>query len=229
MLSEALAIIYCAMIFAIVYCQNQRWENCHLVRVIANSCSLEVVSFGCNYPFIRSLGISFIRKLLAPAMFLANWLKAGFPQEQERAPLSSAQEEPSMLEDENAGRRSIVEEPGRTRSSALLEPSGSGSHGSRLSGASSLDRPCLPLQRRQKRWQVHCLRTARPAPLRRRASSVQRSRGSSSSHFERPSRAKMARCRKRWQVRCFRGQTEPADRVSYCLERRSRQYIFCVN
>ena len=74
------------------------------------------------------------------------------------------------------------------------------------------------------------------APLRRRASivqrsrgGVQRSRGSSSSHFERPSRAKMARCRKRWQVRCFRGQTEPADRVSYCLERRSRQYIFCVN
>ena len=107
MLSEALAIIYCAMIFAIVYCQNQRWENCHLVRVIANSCSLEVVSFGCNYPFIRSLGISFIRKLLAPAMFLANWLKAGFPQEQERAPLSSAQEEPSMLEVENAGRLSV--------------------------------------------------------------------------------------------------------------------------
>ena len=197
MLSEALAIIYCAMIFAIVYCQNQRWENCHLVRVIANSCSLEVVSFGCNYPFIRSLGISFIRKLLAPAMFLANWLKAGFPQEQERAPLSSAQEEPSMLEDENAGRRSIVEEPGRTRSSALLEPSGSGSHGSRLSGASSLDRPCLPLQRRQKRWQVHCLRTARP-PWRRRASSVQRSRGGvqrsrggSGCHFERPSNPKL--------------------------------------
>ena len=67
-----------------------------------------------------------------------------------------------MLEVENAGMRCIFEEPGRTRSSALLEPSGSGSHVSRLSGASSFDRPFLPLQRRQKRWQVHCLRTARP-------------------------------------------------------------------
>ena len=159
-------------------------------------------------------------------------------------PLSSVQEEPSMLEVENAGMRCIFEEPGRTRSSALLEPSGSGSHVSRLSGASSFDRPFLPLQRRQKRWQVHCLRTARPINFERPcgderpassgaegASSgaegaraaisnapsrggVQRSRWSSSSHFERPSRAKMARCRKRWQVRCFRGQTEPADRVN---------------
>ena len=58
------------------------------------------------------------------------------------------------------------------------------------------------------------------APWRRRASSVQRSRGGvqrsrggSSSHFERPSRAKMARCRKRFQGQCFRGQTESADRV----------------
>ena len=126
-----------------------------------------------------------------------------------------------MPEDENAGRRSIFEEPRRTRSSALLEPSGSGSHVSRLSGAGSLDRPCLPLQRRQKRWQVHCLGTARPINFeracgdeRRSRGGVQRSRGSSSSHFERPSRAKMARCRKRWQVLCFRGQTEPADRVN---------------
>ena len=222
MLSEALAIIYCAMIFAIVYCQNQRWENCHLVRVIANSCSLEVVSFGCNYPFIRSLGISFIRKLLAPAMFLANWLKAGFPQEQERAPLSSAQEEPSMLEDENAGRRSIVEEPGRTRSSALLEPSGSGSHGSRLSGASSLDRPCLPLQRRQKRWQVHCLRTARPINFERpcgderpASSGVEgASSGAEEARAAISNAPAIPSCCKRWQVLCFRGQTEPSERVN---------------
>ena len=98
-----------------------------------------------------------------------------------------------MLEVENAGMRCIFEEPGRTRSSALLEPSGSGSHVSRLSGAGSLERPC--------------------GDERRSRGGVQRSRGSSSSHFERPSRAKMARCRKRWQVLCFRGQTEPADRV----------------
>jgi hypothetical protein len=67
-----------------------------------------------------------------------------------------------MLEVENAGRRCVFEEPCRTISSALLEPSGSCSHFERLSGASSLDRPFRPLQRSQKRWQVRCLRTARP-------------------------------------------------------------------
>ena len=60
--------------------------------------------------------------------------------------------------------------------SAPLEPSGSCSHFERLRGASSLDQAFRALQRSQKRWQVHCLRTARP-PWRRRASSVQRSRG----------------------------------------------------
>ena len=92
----------------------------------------------------------------------------------------------------------FFEEPGRSRSSALLEPSGSCSHCERPSGASSLDRPFRPLQRSQKRWQVHCLRTARP-PWRRRASSVQRSRGGvqrsrggSGCHFERPSNPKLS-------------------------------------
>ena len=46
--------------------------------------------------------------------------------------------------------------------SAPLEPSGSCSHFERLRGASSLDQAFRALQRSQKCWQVHCLRTARP-------------------------------------------------------------------
>lgn len=47
-----------AMCNAICYCvlSESRLKNSHLVRVIANSCSVEVVSFGCVYSLTRHIG-----------------------------------------------------------------------------------------------------------------------------------------------------------------------------
>jgi hypothetical protein len=95
--------------------------------------------------------------------------------------------------------------------------------------------------RSRKHRQARCFRAARPSHIVRAAISSapveriglgrpfrapQRSQAGSIGHFERHSGAKQARCRKRWQVRCFRGQAEPAKRVSAWNVQAINVYIY---